>query len=75
MSLVLAASIGARTSEDNAAAAVAIRTVAAGAVELRMEVSGIAPEDAGTSISFSATPNTAARKLRKNVSSVRLSML
>jgi hypothetical protein len=75
MSLVLAASIGARTSPEIAAAAVVMRMVAAGDVEARMDVSEIAPGDVESRTSTSATPNTAARKLLKNVSNVRARML
>lgn len=73
MSLVLAASIGASRMADMAAAAVVIRIVAAGDAEARMDESGTAPDEVGTSMSFSATPSIAAKKLLKNVSIVRAS--
>ena len=72
---VLAASIGASTSADKAAAAVAMRTVEAGEGDESIEESGIEPEDNGSNTSLSAIPKTAARKLRKNVSRVRTKML
>ena len=72
---VRAASIGARTNADKAAAAVAMRTVEVGEGEESIEESGIDPEDNGSSTSLSAIPNTAAIKLLKNVSRVRTKML
>lgn len=67
--------MGASTKDERAVAAVAIKTVATGVVEARIEVSGIDPDDSGSKMSFSATPNTAPRKLLKKVSNVRSSML
>jgi len=69
MSRVLAASTGARTRAEREAAAVAMRTVAVGAIDESTEESGI-DEDEAIRTSCSATPNKAARKLRKKVSSV-----
>ena len=62
--------MGASTSADMAAAAVAIRTVATGAVDESIDESGIDPEVTGIKTSFSATLNTAAKKLLRKVSSV-----
>lgn len=73
-SRVLAASTGASTKADKAAASVAMRTVAVGEIDDRTEESGIDDDDAKRT-SCSATPNSAARKLRKKVSSVFESML
>lgn len=77
MSLVLAASIGARTRAEMVVAAVLIRTVAIGDADARIETSGItpAPVNSGTRTSFSAIPNMAAKKLLKNVSNVRVRIL
>ena len=74
ISLVFAASTGASTSAVREAAAVAIRTVAAGDIDDSTEESGIEDDDAN-STSCSAIPKSAARKLRKKVSSVFESML
>lgn len=71
MSLVLEASTGERTSAAIAADAVAISTDATGEVDVKIDELGIAPVDAGTSMSASATPNVAASMPRKNVSNVR----
>lgn len=68
---VLAASTGESIRAASAVAAVEMRTVAAGALEARIDVSGSAEEVNGSRTSGSAIPNSAARKLRKNVSSVR----
>ena len=70
ISRVLAASIGASRRAERVVAAVAIRTVAAGEVETRTEESDMLAK-LDQAISFSATPKTAAKKLRKNVSHVR----
>lgn len=74
MSLVFAASTGARTSAVRDAAAVAMSTVAAGDMDDSTEESGIEDDDAKRT-SCSATPNSAARKLRKKVSRVFARML
>lgn len=74
MSRVLAASIGARRSAEMPVAAVAISTVAVGEIDANIVLSekdGVAER----AISDSAMPNTAARKLRKKVSNVRIRML
>lgn len=74
MSLVLAASMGAKSKAEIPVAAVAIRTVAVGDIDANIVLSekdGVAER----AISDSAMPKTAARKLRKNVSNVRIRML
>jgi hypothetical protein len=75
MRRVRAASTGERTSAARVAAAVEMRTVAVGDVELRMEVSGIADVVKDIKPSGSTIPKSAARKLRKKVSRVRARML
>ena len=75
MSRVRAASMGASTTADKAAAAVLSKMVAIGVVDERIEVSGTAPPAEAERMSFSATANTAARKPLKNVSNVRVRML
>lgn len=72
---VLAASIGASTSADKAAAAVAMRMVETGEGDESIEVSGIEPDESGSRTSLSAIPRTAARKLRKKVSNVLIKIL
>jgi hypothetical protein len=74
INLVFAASTGASTRADSDAAAVAIRTVAVGDIEDSTEASGIEDDEANRT-SCSATPNRAARKLRKKVSRVFERML
>lgn len=74
ISLVFAASTGARTSADRDAAAVAMSTVAAGEIDDRTEESGIVEDDV-KSTSCSAMPKSAAKKLRKKVSRVLERML
>ena len=73
INLVRAASIGARRRDDMAVAAVAMRTVAVGEIDARIEVS---EKEAGDvrAISVSGIPNVAAKKDRKNVSKVRNSI-
>lgn len=71
ISLVLEASIGESISAEIAADAVAIKTDAIGAVDVSIEELGIAPVDAGTSMSASAMPKVAASMPRRNVSNVR----
>lgn len=66
--------MGDKISAEMAVAAVAMRTVAVGDVELNIAESEM-PVVADNAISFSAMPKTAARKLRKNVSKVRMSTL
>lgn len=75
MSRVLEASIGESSNEVIAADAVAIKTEANGAVEVKMDELGIAPVLGGTRISASAIPNIAANNPRRNVSVVRDSKL
>lgn len=70
ISRVRAASTGARMRAESAVAVVAIKTVAAGDTEPRMVASDMPVANDGE-MSLSATPKTAARKLRKNVSKVR----
>jgi len=70
ISLVLAASIGERITAAMAADAVAIRIDAIGEVDVSTDELGIAPVDAGTSISASAIPKVAASMPRKKVSNV-----
>lgn len=70
ISLVLAASTGARTSADKEEAAVAMRTVAMGEIEDSMDASGMVDDDDANSTSCSAIPNIAAKKLLRNVSRV-----
>lgn len=72
---VRAASIGARTRPEIAAAAVEIKILASGEVEASIEASGMTPDVRGTNASPSATPNSAARKLRKNPSSALVKTL
>lgn len=67
-------SIGARTKDEMAAAAVASKTVANGEGELSIELSGNV-EDVVRRASDSVTPRIAAKKLRKNVSNVRCRMV
>lgn len=59
---------------ESAVEAVAIRIVAVGDVDVSIAESGI-DVLADNAMSFSATPNTAARKERKKVSKVRNSTL
>lgn len=75
MSLVLDESMGESNKDDIAADAVAIKTEAIGAVELNIDALGMVPVLGGTSMSASATPNTAANTPRKKVSRVRDSKL
>ena len=75
ISLVLDASMGESNKADIAADAVAIKTEAIGALEVNIDVLGIAPVLGGTRMSASAIPNTAASTPRKNVSAVRDSRL
>ena len=70
MSRVREASIGESSSDDTAAAAVAIKTEAAGADEVSIPALGMAPTPAGTITSASAMPMTAARSPRRKLSSV-----
>jgi hypothetical protein len=74
MSRVRAASTGARTRAESDEAAVAMSTVAAGESDDKTAESGTVDEEEYKT-SCSATPNSAARKLRKNVSSVLDRML
>lgn len=74
ISRVRAASTGASTIADREAAAVAMQMVAKGDTEDSIEESGMVDEEV-KSTSCSATPNIAARKLLKNVSSVCERML
>ena len=70
MRRVRAASIGASSRAESAVDAVAIRTVTAGDTDARI-VESVTPVEVERTISLSAMPKTAARKLRKNVSKVR----
>ena len=70
ISVVLEASIGASSSDEIAEATVAIRTDAPGTLEASIAELGIAPGGAGIRMSVSAMPKTAAKKLRRKVSSV-----
>ena len=71
ISLVLEASIGARSKEEMADDAAMMRTDVAGVAEVSMEELGTTPAGAGTRMSASTTPNMAANRLRKKVSRVR----
>ena len=64
-----AASIGARMRAESAVAAVAMEIVAIGDTDAKIVESDV-PIDADRAMSFSGMPNTAARKLLKNVSNV-----